>query len=83
MLLAIALTFIFSAKESIYKALYPIVKNQFYFQDARIEAIDVANTSFIYSLCTDLGGEFSKGYKGEGRYHWDETYIHTAVLVSH
>ncbi|MBC7428214.1 MAG: 4'-phosphopantetheinyl transferase superfamily protein [Bacteriovorax sp.] len=52
------LTIIFSAKESLYKALYPSVQKFFGFQDAALRSIDLDNGEFEIELLTQLTHNF-------------------------
>ncbi|MBP9680342.1 MAG: 4'-phosphopantetheinyl transferase superfamily protein [Bacteriovorax sp.] len=61
------LTFIFSAKESLYKALYPEVKKFFGFEYASVTEINFANKTFKIQLLKDLNSQFNL----EGRHHFE------------
>lgn len=52
------LTLIFSCKESLFKALYPIVKKYFGFKDAAVSKIDHEKRSFTIDLLTPLNESF-------------------------
>lgn len=52
-----ALTIAFSAKESLYKALYPKVNQFFGFESAKILKIDASSKTFSLALSTDLPGK--------------------------
>lgn len=52
---------IFSAKESLYKALYPQVRRYFDFLDASIKALDFATAKFVIGLDTQLNQQFEAG----------------------
>lgn len=62
-------TLIFSAKESIYKALNPIVRKFFGFQEAEIVEIDFTRCEFSFQLKSDLSPEFKNGFCGKGSFH--------------
>nr|WP_113866914.1 4'-phosphopantetheinyl transferase superfamily protein [Brenneria salicis]NMN92961.1 4'-phosphopantetheinyl transferase EntD [Brenneria salicis ATCC 15712 = DSM 30166]RBP61934.1 4'-phosphopantetheinyl transferase EntD [Brenneria salicis ATCC 15712 = DSM 30166]RLM31260.1 4'-phosphopantetheinyl transferase [Brenneria salicis ATCC 15712 = DSM 30166] len=62
------LTLSFSAKESLFKALYPQVKRYFDFLDARMVALDCARQVFELELLTDLTPQFYAGYRFKGAY---------------
>ena len=49
-----ALTLVFSAKESLYKCLYPEVRRYFGFQDARVVSIDAERGAFEIALTVAL-----------------------------
>lgn len=71
--------FVFSAKESVYKALYPLVGKVFWFEAARLSA--VRGTRFTVVLEQDLSGEFTRGHELTGTFSESDGFIHTAVLV--
>jgi 4'-phosphopantetheinyl transferase EntD len=59
------LTFIFSAKESLYKTLYPIVGKFFGFDHAYISEINSADHTFKIHLQKSLNDVFSPGARGD------------------
>lgn len=59
----IGVTLCFSAKESLFKALYKYVKNYFDFQDAEIIAIDEGSRLIQIALVTDLTDSLLAGSK--------------------
>lgn len=52
------LTIIFSCKESLYKALYPLVKKFFGFEDAALRELDLETGTFKIDLLTQLSLNF-------------------------
>ena len=72
-------TLVFSAKESIFKCLFPVVNVFFEFSDAEIFAIDVRTGDFHYRLLKDLSPEFRTGYIGSGRFELSQPHVHTGV----
>ncbi|WP_435639671.1 4'-phosphopantetheinyl transferase family protein [Carnimonas bestiolae] len=56
------LTRIFSAKESLYKALYPLVRKPFYFHDASVIYDEARPERFKMRLEIDLSDELSRGF---------------------
>ncbi|MDX5628435.1 MULTISPECIES: 4'-phosphopantetheinyl transferase superfamily protein [unclassified Brenneria] len=62
------LTLNFSAKESLFKALYPQVKHYFDFLDVGMVALDSASQSFELELLTDLSPAFCAGRRFKGAY---------------
>lgn len=74
-------TLIFSAKESIFKCLFPVVNVFFEFSDAEVFGIDVRTGDFHYRLLKDLSPEFCIGYIGRGRFELNQTYVHTGVAL--
>ncbi len=75
------LTLSFSAKESLFKALYPQVKCYFDFLDARMTALDTAQQTFTLQLLTSLSPEFPAGRCFSGRYLWRERDITTFLFL--
>lgn len=75
------LTLIFSAKESIYKCLYPLVSQYFDFRDARIILEANQPGRFRFQLRKDLTPEFGHGFEGHGQYAIAEDFVHTAVVL--
>lgn len=75
------LTLIFSAKESIFKCLYPLVRQYFDFRHAVVELEATRPGHFRFRLLKDLGGEFGIGYSGAGLYSLTDDFVHTAVLL--
>lgn len=62
------LTLMFSAKESLYKALYPQVKKIFDFKDVFIHSIDVDRGQFQATLVGDLAEDLPVGWQVKGHY---------------
>lgn len=62
------LTLSFSAKESLFKALYPQVKRYFDFLDARMVALDCTKQTFELELLADLTPQFYAGRRFKGVY---------------
>src|SRR5690606_2169366 len=75
------LTLVFSAKESIFKALHPHVQRYFDFRDAVIELDADRAGRFRFRLLKDLNEEFTEGFEAEGSYALDGDFVHTAVLL--
>lgn len=74
------LTLVFSAKESLFKCLYPIVRKFFYFQHAAIDEIDVAAGRFRWRLLIDLDPGHVTGMMSWGSFCMDERRVHTSVV---
>ena len=55
------LTLIFSAKESLYKAIYPSQRKFFGFQSAKVTSIDILNNKLSIQLLSTIGS-FQKGF---------------------
>lgn len=78
------LTLIFSAKESLYKALYPLVNKYFGFKAAALTKI-MDNNFFEIQLIEDLDEHFCLGnrYKFTGKFLLDENNILTFIKITH
>jgi enterobactin synthetase component D len=74
-------TLLFSAKESVFKCLYPIVQRMFDFQDARVTFEPEAGT-FHVTVLADLGAEISAGFALHGRWTIADSYAHTGVALA-
>lgn len=73
-----ALTVLFSAKESLYKCLYPTVRRFFGFQDARLSWEGPG--WFRWELTVDLHPTLPRGSQGRGRFEIHEGLISTAIV---
>lgn len=76
----IAFTLVFSAKESLFKALNPIVDKFFNFLDVRI--IELSINKFRLSLSIDLSDVYKKGHTFEGHYLLNEGQVITIVTIN-
>ncbi len=76
-----ALTLVFSAKESIFKCLYPVVGRFFDFHDARVVEVDAASRTFTVRLVKTLAPDFAAGTILAGRFEIDGRLIHTGVTL--
>lgn len=65
--LALLVTLTFSAKESLFKALYPIVQQRFYFEHAEVVEWSQAGAVRL-RLLTDLSSEWSHGKELVGQF---------------
>lgn len=72
-------SFFFSAKESLFKALYPEVKIFFDFNAAEIIKINIEEKTFNIVLRYNLNSTHTKGKIYTGRYYITDTYIVTIV----
>jgi len=72
---------VFSAKESIYKCLFPEVRKYFGFQAAEILGVDYEKGNFAYTLKQSLNSEFSAGYKGLGSFAQQGSFVFTSVFI--
>ena len=54
-------TLVFSVKESVYKALYPMIQKYFGFECVSVHSIDIENNRCIATLNKGLSNDFCKG----------------------
>ncbi|MDZ7927163.1 MAG: 4'-phosphopantetheinyl transferase [Agrobacterium sp.] len=73
---------IFSAKESLFKALYPSVRHLFYFEAAELSAYDGGGSASL-RLTTDISGTWRKGTDIPFRFCRFEGFLLTRVLLPH
>lgn len=73
------LTLVFSAKECIYKALFPTVRRFFGFEAARLVAIDGAAGTFAWELTEGLAPPLPAGSGGVGHFLVEDERVHAAV----
>lgn len=74
-----ALLLAFSAKESLFKALYPRVQQMFDFDAAAMVALDPANQRFTLRLNKTLSDELPAGSQFSGEYHFREGTVLTCL----
>jgi enterobactin synthetase component D len=79
---AVFAALIFSAKQSIIKALAPLKTRQPVLHDLLIVPGTEDTKEFQFELLKTLDGEFVKGYQGSGRFDWQYEHIHTAVEMT-
>ena len=73
-------TLTFSAKESLFKALYPIVQKRFYFEHAEVLEWSEAG-SLRLRLLTDLSSEWCYGKELEGQFAMDDGQLLSLVAI--
>jgi enterobactin synthetase component D len=78
---AAVFTLVFSAKETVFKCLYPEVGRYFDFQAAEVIGIDRARGSFSARLLETLTPSFAAGYAVHGNFVRDEASIFTAMVL--
>jgi 4'-phosphopantetheinyl transferase EntD len=76
-----ALTLLFSAKESLYKCLYPEVRRYFGFHDATIATLDTHARTFVARLETPLTDALPAGFTLTGRFERRDDAIATALVL--
>jgi 4'-phosphopantetheinyl transferase EntD len=74
-----AFTLAFSAKESLFKALYPSVGDYFDFSSAKITNICCSTNSFSMTLLKDLSKKLTRGNKFTGSFYFGESYVFTLI----
>jgi 4'-phosphopantetheinyl transferase EntD len=74
-------TLVFSAKESLYKCLYPCTRAFLEFADVQFESVDGTATEGRFVLCLrkDLSVAITRGMRFTGRYALERGHLHTAV----
>jgi enterobactin synthetase component D len=72
---------VFSAKEAIFKCLYPLTGRRFYYEDAFVACADVAGGWLTAELITTLATGFEAGTILRGRFELDEARVHTGVWL--
>ena len=75
-----AFTLVFSAKESLFKALYPSVRYYFDFTAAQVTDICEQNNSFTIILLQDLTPELTAGSEFSGYFTIDEANVLTIIV---
>lgn len=73
------LKLIFSAKESIYKCLFPQVLQTIGFQDAEVM---FQERTFHFTLLRDLSGVYPQGFSGQGRWMLLSDLVVTGTWIS-
>ncbi|MGR3885918.1 4'-phosphopantetheinyl transferase family protein [Pseudomonas sp. 1152_12] len=79
--IALVVTLTFSVKESLFKALYPIVQKRFYFEHA--EVVEWSEAGHVrLRLLTDLSAEWCHGKELEGQFGVDGEQLLSLVAIS-
>ncbi|MEG1042157.1 MAG: 4'-phosphopantetheinyl transferase superfamily protein [Pseudomonas sp.] len=78
--LGLTVTLTFSLKESLFKALYPIVQQRFYFEHAEVLAW-TADGHARLRLLTDLSAQWHKGRELEGQFCLQDEQLLSLVSV--
>ena len=74
------LTLVFSAKESLFKALYPLTRRRFDYLDCEVVRLDPRARGFFLSFKPPFDAVFGKG-EFSGRYALARGDVQTGVLV--
>jgi enterobactin synthetase component D len=72
---------LFSAKECLFKALYPITNSRFYFKDAQIIKIDIANNTWTIKLLKSLSNNHIAGNIYNGVFFVGHDFIISLVYI--
>ncbi len=71
---------IFCIKESVFKLLYPLIKDHFYFSSVSVLPVK-SNNEFEFVLNKDLNKEFKTGNTYKGLYYYNDDLIFTIVYI--
>jgi len=74
-------TLVFSLKESLFKALYPLVHRRFYFPDARLIAWDASEGLVTIELLKTLSSQWPAGSRLSGHVTAIDEYLLTLILI--
>jgi enterobactin synthetase component D len=77
-----ALTVVFSAKESVYKCLYPLAGIFFDFDAVRLERIDPGAGTIRFRVVHSLAPGFTPGVLLEADYRVEQEHVFTAVRIA-
>jgi 4'-phosphopantetheinyl transferase EntD len=77
----VGLTLIFSAKESLFKALYPTVHRYFDFIDAEVATLDLHAASLTLCLNTSLSERHLRGTCYPVYFSWHEDRVLTHCVL--
>src|SRR5690606_4245768 len=77
---AFQVTLTFSIKESLFKALYPLVQKRFYFQEAELIQQDAAGHARL-RLLNDLSPQWQTGAELEGQFAVFDDYLLSLVSI--
>lgn len=78
---SVLFSIIFSGKEALFKALYPLTRNRFYFKDAEIISIDMENYSWQIKLLKNLSETHIAGNIYKGIFFIKHRYIVSLVCI--
>ncbi|WP_416426435.1 4'-phosphopantetheinyl transferase superfamily protein [Pseudomonas sp. App30] len=78
--LSLTVTLTFSIKESLFKALYPIVGQRFYFEHAEVLGWDAAGRVRM-RLLTDLSAQWCHGREIEGQFGLENDHLLSLVAI--
>jgi len=70
---------VFSAKESVYKCLQPLIQRPFDFSAVCLDAIHVSIGAFTFHLTEFLHPKFPAAFRAQGRFAFSHDCVHTGV----
>ena len=76
-----ALTLVFSAKESMFKTLHPMVGQFFDFRDVRIVGVDAHAHTFTARIVRTLSDRFPAQTLLQGRFEVEVPWVHTGIAL--
>jgi enterobactin synthetase component D len=79
--LCIAQTLVFSAKEAIFKCLYPRVGRFFDFDDVVIRAVDATHREYVADVVRALSPRVPARMRLVGRFDVDACHVHTGIML--
>lgn len=74
-------TLMFSAKEALFKCLYPTVRRRFDYRDAAIRQIDVDDRRIVIELLTTLAPGYERGFQLTGEFAIDKGVVFTGFHI--
>ncbi len=72
-------TVIFSAKEAVFKCLFPITRKFLEFSHIMITSIDWHSERFVWETAVFINDAFPAGYRGSGRFSCLNGFVHSSV----
>ncbi|SDG87891.1 enterobactin synthetase component D [Pseudomonas flavescens] len=79
---ALRISLTFSLKESLFKALYPLVLKHFYFHDAELLALDPAAGTARLRLLVDLAADWPAGSQLDGVHTRVDSHLLSLVAIA-
>jgi len=74
----VRVTLIFSIKEAVFKCLYPLVRERFYYPALLVTALDFSTGVFGAELAVSLPG-LPAGHHLSGRFHVDDDRVYAGI----
>jgi enterobactin synthetase component D len=78
---AVRVSLCFSIKEAVFKCLYPIVLQRFYYEALAVTEIDLPQSTFSSELTRDLGAGFRAGTVLRGCIRTDLSRVYTGIWL--